>query len=141
MPSTPPGHVHEFSQVWEHQKQTKDFAPKKKQAVSLHRNKIADDQERAKTQILFRFPPHAYLTPVPFAKENEAVLPCDVKCVEQMAKLLGKREARVTDYIVWPVGIVEIEARRADDVPKAATKNSGAARLRERMSRMSTNPS
>lgn len=140
LPSTPSGYLHEFEQVWERQKQTDDFIPEMKQAHNLLRNAIASDPDRATKQVVLRFPSHVRLTQVPFAKENETTLPCEIESIKKTEDMFGKSVVRTTDYIMWPVGIVETDVRRANDVPAPTSEPRGAARLRERMARMSTTP-
>jgi hypothetical protein len=140
-PSTAPGYLHEFGQVWDVQRQTGDFIEQVQQAHNVVRNAIIEDESRAVSRIILRFPHHFVLTAVPFGKVNNTELLPDVETVSRQEILVGTEFVRSTDYIMWLVGIEETKVRRAQEVTTPTTESRAAARLRERLARMSVSSS
>jgi hypothetical protein len=103
-PSTAPGYLHEFGQVWDVQRQTGDFIEQVQQAHNVVRNAIIEDESRAVSRIILRFPHHFVLTSVPFGKVNNTQLLPDVETVLRQEILVGTEFVRSTDYISYVVG-------------------------------------
>jgi hypothetical protein len=129
MPSTGPGYLYKYNQVYENQRLSNDLILEEQQAHNLLQNAVAADEDRQKVWLLLRFPLGVHLTPVPFANENETTLPCDLEHILRMDIIFGTEYSRTTDIIHWHVGIRETEVRRANEVPPVTTEGPAAARL------------